>query len=89
MPDYITTDANGNGDDALELFKEGVVVDVFGDINVDGTGQAWDYKDGWAYRMSGTVPSSIFDVADWTFSGTDALDLGTCMPNTACLLYNN
>ena len=27
-----------NGDDAVELFHNGVVVDTFGDINMDGTG---------------------------------------------------
>ncbi len=39
-PDYTGSAFNVNGDDAYELFKEGVAVDVFGDINVDGTGQA-------------------------------------------------
>ena len=32
-----------NGDDAIELFYSGIAIDVFGDINVDGSGQAWDY----------------------------------------------
>ena len=47
-PDYTTLALSINGDDAIELFENGVMVDVFGDIATDGTGQAWEYKDGWA-----------------------------------------
>ena len=42
-----------NGDDAIELFFDAddgngmQVVDVFGDINTDGTNEAWEYMDGW------------------------------------------
>ena len=69
-----TTNAMGiNGDDAIELFSNGVVIDTFGDINVDGSGEAWDYLDGWAYRNSGSV-AGAFVVSDWSFSGTNALD---------------
>ena len=53
-PDYTTGAASINGDDAIELFFDGSVVDVFGDINVDGSGEAWEYADGWAYRNDGT-----------------------------------
>ncbi|WP_238547807.1 5'-nucleotidase C-terminal domain-containing protein [Meridianimarinicoccus roseus] len=63
-----------NGDDAIELFLNGNVVDVFGDPDTDGTGQAWDHLDGWAYRNANAEPSSTFNAADWTFSGTNALD---------------
>ncbi len=74
-PDYTSGAANINGDDAIELFKNGAVIDVFGDINVDGTGQPWEYLDGWAYRVSGTGPDgSTFVLANWTFSGPNALD---------------
>ena len=64
-----------NGDDAIELFLNGNVVDVFGDINMDGTGTAWEHLDGWAYRQSGTGPDgTTFNVSNWTFSGIDAFD---------------
>ncbi|NRA12626.1 MAG: hypothetical protein HRT57_11785, partial [Crocinitomicaceae bacterium] len=49
-PDYTSTTAAINGDDAIELFHLGAVIDVFGDINLDGSGQPWEYMDGWAYR---------------------------------------
>lgn len=64
-----------NGDDAIEIFKNGVVVDVFGDINLDGTGEPWDHLDGWAYRQSQTGPDgATFVLANWFFSGPNAWD---------------
>merc|ERR1712046_125553 len=39
-----------NGDDALELFLDGIVIETFGQTNVDGTGQYWDYRGSWAYK---------------------------------------
>lgn len=74
-PRYIDNAANINGDDAIELFYNGNVIDVFGDINVDGTGADWEYLDGWAYRKSNTeVDGSTFNIANWKFSGPNALD---------------
>jgi plastocyanin len=54
VPGGATSAAGFNGDDALELFMNGEVVDVFGDINVDGTGTSWEHTDGWVYRVNGT-----------------------------------
>jgi predicted extracellular nuclease/endonuclease I len=74
-PDYTSNAASINGDDAIELFCDGQVVDVFGDIDTDGSGTAWDYQDGWAARVADTGPDgSTFEIGSWTFSGTDALD---------------
>ena len=39
-----------NGDDAIELFLLGNIVETFGDINVDGSGTSWEYMDSWAYK---------------------------------------
>lgn len=74
-PTYTDGSMAINGDDAVELFMSGVVVDVFGDINTDGTGTAWDHVDGWAYRNDNTGPDgSSWTVANWNFSGTDVFD---------------
>lgn len=77
-PDYIDEmdgSVNVNGNDAIELFFNGEVVDVFGDIDTDGSGEPWEYEDGWAYRVNGTGPDGTTFVLDnWTFSGPDALD---------------
>ena len=75
-PDFTNgTAPNINGDDAIELFYQGGVIDVFGDINQDGTGTPWEYLDGWTYRINETGPDgSTFELGNWTFSGPNALD---------------
>lgn len=71
---YISNAMNINGDDAIELFEFGTVIDVFGDIHVDGTGEPWEYLDGWAYRVDGTGPDgSNFILQNWYFSGVGGL----------------
>ena len=59
---------NVNGDDAIALFQDGVIVDTFGDPDVDGTGEVWEYTSGWAYRISRTVASGVFSPSHWTFA---------------------
>jgi len=78
-PDSMALAAGINGDDAVELFRNGAVIDVFGEIAVDGTGQPWEYLDGWAYRNSATggLDSSSFILTEWYFSGLNALDGAT------------
>jgi plastocyanin len=63
-----------NGDDHVALFKGSYPVDYFGVYQVDGTGECWDHLDGWAYRNNNSSPTTAFDCAEWTFSGTNALD---------------
>ena len=57
-PDFDSSAMGINGDDAVELFKDGNVIDTFGDINVDGNGTAWEYLDGWAYRSNGQTANA-------------------------------
>jgi hypothetical protein len=63
-PTFTTGSAAINGDDAIELFKNGAVIDTFGDINVRGSGEAWEYTDGWAYRVDNTPPDGSFTVGN-------------------------
>ncbi|MDP5027749.1 MAG: lamin tail domain-containing protein [Flavobacterium sp.] len=77
-PNYTTNVVSINGDDAVELYENGVIIDTFGDVNADGTGTPWDYLDGWAYRVSNTGPDGTnFVLANWTFSGTNQLEGAT------------
>ena len=76
---FASTYQNGvlgvNGDDSIELYENGQIIDTFGDVNTDGNGQAWDYLDGWAYRNSATGPEgTTFTPSNWTYSGANALD---------------
>jgi hypothetical protein len=73
-PDYTDSSMGINGDDAVELFMNGAVIDLFGDINTDGSGEDWDHLDGWAYRNNNESPSVTFNSADWTFSGINVFD---------------
>lgn len=73
-PCYTSSVGSINGDDPVELFCNGVVEDEFGDVALDGTGLCWDHLDGWAVNNTTTPNAGAFDCADWTFSGTNALD---------------
>jgi len=81
-PDFTDNGVNVNGDDVIELFFDATgmftgsetVIDVFGVLGVDGTGEAWEYTNGWAYRKDGTsAGGTMFTVGDWIFSGTNGL----------------
>ncbi len=82
-PDYTTGHMGVNGDDAVELFYDAtgafggvleVVVDLYGYIDVDGSGQTWEYMDGWSYRNDGEGPNSVFTEAEWNIAGANVLD---------------
>lgn len=48
----IQTDAmNQNGDDAIELYSGTTVIETYGDVNVDGTGELWEYSGSWGYKL--------------------------------------
>jgi hypothetical protein len=64
-----------NGDDVYSLvYDHGTgweVVDVYGEIGVDGTGTAWEFALLSAERnLTITAPSATFDLAQWTLSPT-------------------
>lgn len=64
---------NSNGDDVTGLFHDATgtfsggetLIDVFGELGVDGSGTVWEHKDGWAYSNDGRKPSATFNVANW------------------------
>ena len=53
-----------NGDDAVELYEQGIVIETFGDVDVDGTNEAWEYMDSWAYKVGDS----------WTYGGVNCSD---------------
>ncbi|WP_137165828.1 ExeM/NucH family extracellular endonuclease [Salinimonas lutimaris] len=72
-PDYTSSAMSINGDDAIEVFCHGERVDVYGDINVDGTGQDWEYLDSFAYRTGGTA-NGEFTLSQWSVPGANTWD---------------
>ncbi|MFL2568072.1 MAG: hypothetical protein ACJ0QK_04685 [Flavobacteriales bacterium] len=71
--DHVLTansDISQNGDDAIELYMNGSVVETFGDIDTDGTGEPWEYMDSWAYKINSSstgapVPTLISECGDF------------------------
>lgn len=57
--DIVLVDQGGridqNGDDAIEFYIGSNVLETYGDVNVDGTGQPWEYLDAWAYSKDTTI----------------------------------
>lgn len=75
--DVVLVDAGGgisqNGDDAIELFQSGTVVETYGDPDVDGTGESWEYQDAWAHKDgSGTWTTATPNCTDNTTTIYDA-----------------
>ena len=82
-----TSDISQNGDDAIELFHNGTVVETFGDINVDGTGEPWEYMDSWAYKLGPTTGSpgpTSFSGFDWSFGVVNCTDGSTTTQSSSC-----
>jgi predicted extracellular nuclease len=73
-PDFTGGALSINGDDAIILYESGANIDEFGVVGDDGTGTAWEYTDGWAYRSESPACAGSFDIDAWQFSGTNALD---------------
>lgn len=82
-PTYTSGSMGINGDDAIELYESGQIIDVFGTVDcdpnaTDSTCPEWEYLDGWAYRKSNTGPEgTTFTSSNWTYSGVDGLEGGT------------
>jgi len=75
----------GNGDDAYALFlngdhETGTIHDVFGVIDMDGTGEPWEYTDSRALRFESVLrPNVTWTAAEWEIT---AADLADCDPGT-------
>ena len=77
-----TSAISQNGNDAIELFYNGNVIETFGDINQNGTATAWEYLDSWAYKDSTGVVS--FSGGNWIFGGIDCTDGTTTTYGSSC-----
>ena len=65
-----------NGDDAVELYFNGSVVETYGVVGVDGTGESWEYTDSWAWKeVDGT----------WTNAAVNCTDNSYYMWDSSCV----
>jgi len=77
---------NINGDDRVRLINTAttVVIDQYGESNVDGSTTAWEYTDSWAKRNNGTLPTGAFVPSNWTYGGVASINnLGVCQSAAA------
>lgn len=65
---------NQNGDDAIELYFEDEVIETFGDPDVDGSGESWEYSDSWAFKS---------ESGDWAM-GELGCSTGATTEDSAC-----
>jgi hypothetical protein len=48
----------------LNFIYNGEVIETFGDVDTDGTGESWEYVDSFAYKVDGA----------WTYAGVNCTD---------------
>ncbi len=70
--DLVSGTIDGNGDDTFVLSTiGGTVVDILGELGVDGSGEAWEYTDLCIVRDElVTAPSATWTSSEWFFTGT-------------------
>jgi hypothetical protein len=65
---------DGNGNDSCVLYcggghTNGTRIDLYGQIDVDGTGTDWDYTDSRAARKTNvTQPNDVWTASEWTIT---------------------
>ncbi len=80
-PDFANGYINGNGDDGYFLYKggdhsTGTLIDSYGELNVAGNGQAWEYTDSRAYRVSTvTQARRAWNANEWMIEQANVADM--------------
>jgi hypothetical protein len=92
-PDNFDLGAFTNGDDVIALFEgaatgdgsDATLIDVYGVIGVDGSGEVWEYTDGYAQRQVNTA-NPTFDPSEWLIGGANSLETGDDATELALIL---
>ncbi|TWT90276.1 hypothetical protein Mal64_06610 [Pseudobythopirellula maris] len=55
-----------------------VIADIHGVLDTDGSGEPWEYTDGFAYRLPTVTDGNggVFDISEWYHSGVNGLETG-------------
>src|SRR5690554_374729 len=61
------TNFNGNDGIRIILTANSTVIDQYGEDAVDGTGEVWEYLDGYAKRKNNTGPDASFNPLNWDY----------------------
>jgi hypothetical protein len=84
-PDQVSGILIGNGDDTYCLFRggdhaAGVLHDIYGAIDIDGTGELWEYEDSRALRIVDVlIPNTTWTASEWEIASANYAD---CDPGT-------
>ena len=70
---------SGNGDDAVVLYENGVAIETFGVVGVDGSGESWEYLDSWAWK-----DTALANVGNWVYGGVNCSDGSADMQSSSC-----
>ena len=87
-PDQSNGYLNANGDDGYYIYysgnhSTGTLVDAYGVIDVDGTGEPWEYTDSKAVRKAGTTePNPMWIALEWDITSATAAQID---PSTTTL----
>lgn len=79
-PDLETGILIGNGNDAYCLYRDGdhiggILTDIYGVINVDGSGELWEYTDSRALRAYNVrVPNTTWNNTEWEITPANVAD---------------
>jgi hypothetical protein len=72
----------GNGDDGYFLYYggdeiNGVLLDAFGAIGIDGTGEDWEYESSRAVRLNPKIiaPNDTWESSEWTIASANVADM--------------
>lgn len=84
-PNQVSGNITGNGDDGYFLYQNGdhssgTLVDAYGVIDQDGSGEPWEYTDSKAVRKAGTTnPNPTWTASEWdiTSATTAQIDPST------------
>lgn len=80
VPDQESGILIGNGDDAYALFtggdhETGILHDILGVIDQDGTGESWEYTDSRAVRLAHVyTPNPLWTASEWEISTASVAD---------------
>lgn len=80
-PDLDISSTSGNGDDAVFLYKNGdhtvgTLVDIYGEIDQDGSSRDWKYEDSRAVRTNTvTQPNATWTASEWFIEAANVADM--------------
>src|SRR6056297_1661180 len=80
-PDITSGNISGNGDDGYFLYSggdntTGTLVDAYGVIDVDGTGEPWEYENSRAVRAASIGSgNTTWTASEWTITAADVADM--------------